>query len=485
MASIGSALGVGSGLDLTTLLSNLMAAESIPLTKLQSQEAGAQSKISAYGQLRSEIATLRDAVKNLAPAKFNGAGASSSATDIATATATNAAAKGTYSLEVLSLAKAEKAVSAALDDKSALVQPGQLTFTFGSVQGGVFVPGAGETKTVTIADGSNTLEGVRDAINEAEIGVSASLINDGSGTRLVLTALGTGAQQAFKITTTGSAGAGEPLSFLDYDPSTAPGYDAGTPAAPMSRLQAAADAQFKLDGLAISSAGNRVETAVDGVTLNLVKTGTSTITIRNDTSSGRAALQAVVDAYNKLLTTANTLAVNTPGATRGEAGSTGPLAGDSLVRDVLSRVRNEIFGPVNGATGPYTSLASIGVSFQADGTLKLDTARFDKAMASDADAIAGLFDPELYGEGRNIAERFAAQLDAVIDADGLIDARVDGLNASTKILQNQQEQLQNRLTQIEARYRAQFTALDSVLTQMNNTSSFLSQQLEALKNLGA
>jgi len=483
LASVGSALGIGSGLDLTTLLSNLMAAESVPLTKLQTQEASAQSKISAYGQLRSALSTLRDAVKALTPEKFNGAGASTSASDVATATATNAATKGTYALEVVSLAKAEKAVSAGLADGKALVQPGKLTFTFGSVEGGAFVPGSGGAKTVTIEDGKNTLEGVRDAINKADIGVTASLITDGSGTRLVLTAKETGEAQAFRITAAGTpGGTGTPLSFLDYDPSTAPEYSAGA-ASQMSRLQKAADAQFTIDGLVMSSAGNKVDTAIDGVTLNLAKAGSSTITIGNDTSKGRAALQSMVDAYNKLLTTANSLAVNTPSATKGEAGTTGPLAGDSLVRDVMSRIRNEVFGPVQGAKGQYTSLASIGVSFQADGTLKLDTARFDKAMASDADAIAKLFDPQAYGDGRNIAERFTAELDAVVNAKGLIDSRVDGLNSTTKTLQNQQVQLQGRLKQIEARYRAQFTALDSVLTQMNNTSSFLSQQLEALKGL--
>ena len=139
---------------------------------------------------------------------------------------------------------------------------------------------------------------------------------------------------------------------------------------------------------------------------------------------------------------------------------------------------------MQGATGAYTSLASLGVSFQSDGTLKLDTSRLDKAMAEDPAAISQLFASEPYGEGtQGITERFAAQLSAFIDTNGTIDSRVSGLNDTTKTLQTQQAQLETRLTEIEARYRQQFTALDTLLTQLNSTSSFLSQQLDALKNL--
>mgnify|MGYP001167231459 FL=1 len=483
MASVGSALGIGSGLDLTTLLSNLMAAESVPLAKLQTREVSIQSKISAYGQLRSAISSLRDAVKGLTPDKFNGAGAGSSASDVATATATNAATKGTYALEVVSLAQAEKAVSAGLESSKAQVQAGTITFTFGSVENGEFIPGEGEAKTVTIEAGKNTLEGVRDAINAAEAGVTATIIHDGTGARLVLTAKETGAGHAFRITTQGDAGSdGQALSFLDYDPASAPDYSAGG-AAQMSRLQHAADAEFKIDGIVMTSARNSVSTALEGVTLTLAKEGTTTITVKDDASKARSALQSMVDAYNKLLSTVNALAVNTPGASKGESGTAGPLAADSLTRDVMTRIRNEIFSPVQGATGAYTSLASLGVSFQSDGTLKLDATRFEKAMATDAGAVARLFDDEAYGEGRSITARFQAQLDAMVESDGLIDSRLDGLNASTKSLQTQQEQLSKRLEQIEARYRAQFSALDTLLAQMNSTASYLTQQLEALKNL--
>ena len=278
MASVGSALGVGSGLELSTLLTNLMAAEKIPLTKLQAQEATVQSKISAFGQLKSALASLRDTVNGLTTAKFNGLTASSADAQVVTATATNKASKATHTLEVISLAQAEKAVSAPLADGKAKTGVGTLTFTLGSVKNGSFVPGEGEAKTVTIDATNNTLEGVRDAINKAKVGVTASLVNEGSGTRLVLTSDETGAANAFKITTTGTAtGGGKPLSFLDYDPSTAVSYADNPTASEMSRLQAGADAQLKLDGLSITSASNTVADVAEGVSFKLLKAGTTTV----------------------------------------------------------------------------------------------------------------------------------------------------------------------------------------------------------------
>ncbi len=485
MASVGSALGIGSGLELGTLLSNLMAAEKIPLAKLQRQEAGVQNKVSAYGQLRSSLSSLLDAVKSLTSTKFNGASGASSDSSVATLSATNAALKASYALEVKTLALAEKAVSAALPDAGSAIAAGTLTFTFGKVDNGSFVANDSEAKTITIHAGNGTLEGMREAINKADAGVTATLVNDGSGTRLVFTAVKTGADQTFSITSTEAPdGIGIPMSFFDYNPASSPAYDSTNPATSTSRLQTAGDAEFTVDGLSITHSSNMVEDAIEGVTLTLTKLGTSRISVSNNPSAARAAAQSLVTAFNGFLSQANALSLNTPSTVLGEAGSTGPLAGDSLIRDVLARIRSEVFTPVQGASGAYTSLSSIGISFQADGSLLLDTDRFDKAMTSNAASIAKLFDTEPFGVGSiGITERFSAQLDRLINDDGAIDARVDGLNTTSKQLQDQQKQLANRLTQIEARYRQQFTTLDTLLSGLNSTSAFLTQQLDALANL--
>jgi len=484
MASVGSALGVGSGLDLSTLLSNLMAAEKIPLTKLQTQATTAQTRISALGQLKSSLSSLLTAAKGLTADKFTGLAGSSSDASIATIVADNKAGKISHKLEVASLAQAEKAVSAALAGDTQL-NAGTLTFTFGKAEDGGFVAGDGEARSIVIDSTNNTLSGLRDAINKAEMGVTASLVTDGAGSRLVFTSGTTGAANAFRIASSDSGtGGSQALDFFDYDPATAPAYAGGAAPAGMSRLQAGADALFKLDGLEVASATNKVTSVLDGVTITLQKAGTTTIATNTSASGGTAALQSLVGAYNSFLNVAKALSVNDPSQTRGEAGTTGPLAGDSLVRDLTARLRNEIFSPLQGAAGAYTSLASIGVGFDQSGALTLDTDRFGKAMAADPNAVSGLFASEPFGvDTQSLAERFAAQLSPYTDSDGVIDSRTDGLKDTIKTLETQQEQMGNRLEQIEARYRQQFTALDSLLSQLNTTGSFLTQQIEALKNL--
>ncbi|GAA4342380.1 flagellar filament capping protein FliD [Pigmentiphaga soli] len=485
MASVGGALGVGSGLDLTTLLNNLMAAEQQPLTKLQAQEASVQTQVSAYGQLSSALSSLRDSVKNLTPDSFNSTASSSSDKSIATVTTQNGAATGGFSLEVTKLAQAEKTVSRTLaaDTK---VAAGTLRVTLGTVSDGEFQPSDnGEPIDIVIDPGKNSLDDVRDAINAAQAGVTATVVNDDSGARLMLSSSKTGAGAAFRIEGTSDAGgAGEPLSTFNYDPAAAVDYDADSPAAFTTRLQAAGDAVFKIDGLRLTSPTNTVDGAVTGVKLTLVKAGTTQISITQDTSGTKKALQGLVDAYNSFLKTANQLSLNNPSATKGEASTgNGPLAGDSLVRDVMTRLRNGILDPVSGVDAEYTTLSSLGISFQSDGTLTLDSAQLDKALARDPSAAARLFGTGDDGTPTGVGARLVAQIGGFVDDDGAIDARVDGLGLTTKSLQKQEEELNDRLTQIEAQYRQQFTSLDSLLTNLNNTGNFLTQQLDALAQL--
>ena len=484
MASVVTSIGTGSGLPLDTLLTNLMAAESVPLTKLQAKEATAQAKVSAYGQFSSSVSTLRDAIAALTASKLNGSTVTSSDKEIATATSTNTATKGNFSLEVVKLAQSEKAVSPPLASTETVLSPGRMTFTFGSVVDGKFVANPDATpKDVNINTSSNTVAGMRDAINKANIGITATVVNDGSGSRLVFSSTETGAKTSFQISgVSDGSGSGSQLSQFDYDPSNAIDYDAATPATGMRRLLAGRDAELKIDGLAVSKSSNTITDVLDGVTLTLVKAGTTTVAVGQDPSAARTALQGLVTAYNTFRTTATSLSLNTPSATTGETNtSNGPLAGDGLVRDVMAKIRNEIFSPVDGATGQFTSLSSLGVSFQADGTLKLDATIFDKAMAADPTGIAKLFQDGANGEGsKGISTRFSAMLTTFIEKNGSIQSKVDGLDSTTKMLQSQQATLKIQLTQIQARYQKQFVALDQLVTGMNNTTTFLTQQLASL-----
>ncbi|GGX36305.1 B-type flagellar hook-associated protein 2 [Pigmentiphaga litoralis] len=488
MATVGVNLGTGSGLPLETLVTNLMNAEAIPLRKLQAKEASTTAKVSALGQLSGSMTSLREALLKLTDSNFNSGAATVSEKDVATVTATNKAAKGSVSLEVLQLAQQEKAVSGSLASADAKVTTGQLSFTFGKATNGTFSADADlPTQTVTITSENNSLSGVRDAINKAGTGITASLVNDGNGSRLVFSSSRTGAEKSFQIQglPDGTTPADASLSMFDYNPSSAPNYSQGSAATGMARLQAAGDAKILLDGLAITKPDNIVSDAIDGLTLTLTKTGTTKVTVSQDLASVKSSVQGMVTAYNALLNTAKQLSVNNPSPTAGTTSSSnGPLAGDSIVRDVTAKLREQLFAPVAGATGPYTSFGSLGVAFQKDGTLKLDAAMFDKAMAADPAGVANLFADEPNGAGSvGLSKRFVDAINTMVDKTGSIQTRVDGLGVTTKALQSQQKALEDRLVQIEAGYRARFAALDKLVTGMQGTQNFLTQQLESLASM--
>ena len=484
MAGATPILGVGSGIDLSSMLTQLMAVERIPLTRLQSQESSVQSTISAFGALKSVLTAFSDSAKTLTAAKFNGNTASSSDTKVATLTATNDAALGNYSLDVTRLASAEKAVTAG-QTAGATFQGGTLTLQLGSAASGNFTP-EGDSRTLTLAEGSS-LTDIRNAINADEsFGLTASIINDGAGERLVLASKETGAASAFQLTanSTDSGEGHESLNFLNYDAANADDYVAGAEQNSARRLTQGANAEFTLDGIAVQSASNTVTTALEGVTLTLAEAGTTQLSVKQNPGAAQTALNGLITAYNTMLGNVNQLALNVPGEHGGTAGSSGPLAGNSLVRDALSAIRNEIFAPLAGAQGAYTSLASLGVAFQDDGTLKLDTDTFNKAMETDAKAIAQLFDNEPFGEGSlSLSARISQTVTRFTESKGAIDSQITGLEDRVKTLQSQQESTAFRLEAVELRYRTQFAALDSLVASLNNTSSFLTQQLDSIAAL--
>lgn len=484
MAGANPILGVGSGIELSSMLTQLMAVERIPLTRLQSQESSVQSTISAFGSLKSVLSAFADSAKGLTAAKFNGNTASSSEAKVATLSATNDAAIGTYSLEVTRLASAEKAVTSG-QASGTTFQGGTLTLQLGKV-GTEGFEAEGDSRSLTITEGS-TLADIRNAINADEsFGLSASIINDGSGERLVLASKETGAASAFTLTSDSTASEDHSsLDFLNYDAATATAYDpeegsqTGT-----RRLAAAADAQFTLDGIAITSSSNTVSSVLEGVTLTLVEAGTTQLNVKKNPNAAQTALNGLITAYNTMLSNVNQLALNVPGEPGGASGSSGPLAGNSLVRDAMAVLRNEIFSPLEGAQGAYTSLSSLGVSFQSDGTLKLDTEIFNKAMETDAKAIAQLFEDEPFGEGSlSLSARITQSVTQFTESKGAIDSQIDGLESRVKTLQSQQESVAFRLEAVEARYRTQFAALDSLVATLNNTSSYLTQQLDSIAAL--
>lgn len=367
--------GVGTGLDVTTLVSKLMAVERKPVSVMNSQTSAYKAQLSAYGSLSSSLASLQSAataLNNLAA--LDGATATVANATLATASASPGAAPGTYSLVVQTVAQAQSLATPAFASAAATIGTGTLTFDFGTYSGGAFsLNPAKQSATVTIAAGQDSVAGVRDAINAADIGVAASIVNDGTGQRLVITSNDTGTASALRIsvadgdgTNTDNAG----LSRLAYDASTG-----GT--TNLSEVTAAADATAVVNGISVTSQSNSMANAIEGVTLDLLQAAPvtpTTITVAHDVTSATSAVTAFVTAYNSAVTTLGKLSSYDPATKTGAA-----LQGDSTLIGIQSQMRALLGGAVTGAGG-YSTLADLGISFQSDGALALNATTLKAAL---------------------------------------------------------------------------------------------------------
>lgn len=386
-----SSPGIGSGLDVNGIVAKLMSVERRPLDQLTMQETTVQSKISAYGSLKSGLAALQTAVHALsAPTPFRSMAATVGNASVVTATTGAGAVAGRYSLEVSALAQSHKLASNGFAAVTNTVGSGALTFTFGTFAAGTFTPNASAgARTVTIAAGQSSLSGIRDAVNAAGVGVTATIVNDGTanGQRLVFTSNASGADQSLKITVSDSDGVNTDatgLSQLAYDPAAAVGSGKN-----LVEKVAAQDATFTLDGIAIRSSSNTVTGAIAGVTLNLAGTNVgspTSVTVSQDIGPAGAAVAAFIKAYNDLQTTITSL-------TKYDATNKTPsvLTGDSTVRMVQAQLRALVGSAVAGATSGLNSMSLVGITTQTDGTLVLDSAKFNAALTANPGAVAQLF----------------------------------------------------------------------------------------------
>jgi len=458
MASTISSLGVGSGLDLNGIVSKLMAVESQPLTALATKEAGYQAKISALGSIKGVLSDLQSAANTLAqPGVFTGISATSSSTTTLTASATTAASTGTYAIGVTQLAKYHSVRSTGAYTATTN------TFTEGTL---AITVGSGTPVNVTIDGTNNTLAGIRDAINSAKAGVSASIVNDGTNQRLLLTS-----------STLGSAGA---ISVAATDSGSGGSFALGQLAsASLVSTQPAQDAQLTINGLAITRSSNSIADAIEGVTLNLVDAGNSTLKVAKNTAATVGAIDGFVKAFNAAKTQIASLSsYNT------ETKTAAILTGDTTVRGVMSRLNQLVFSSVSGIAGGIRNLSNIGITLQKDGTLSLDTATLTTALNDPSKDVQGLF-TQTTTSNPGIAVRFNNELKAMLATNGLIDSRTTGISASIKDVQQRSKALQTRLVQIEQRYRTQFSALDSTIASLNQTSQYLTQQLAKLPGISS
>ncbi len=383
-----SSPGLGSGLDVNSIVGQLMTLEQRPLLLLNNKEAGQQAKISAYGSLKGALSSFQNSVKTLTNESiFSGVKAATANPDIVTASALSTAAAGSHQIEVLTLAQAQKIKSDAFASTDTTIGSGTLTIEFGTYNSdGSFTNHPDKlAKAITIEPGQSSLGSIRDAINQADVGVSASIVNDGTGNRLVIASSDTGLNNALKITVSDSDGnhtdnAG--LSRLAYDASTGGAIN-------MVETVAAQNATMVIDGINISKPSNTISDALGGVTFNLIKAEpgtTTTLNVARDVSKVQAGAEAFVKAYNELAKTISD--VSRYDVANQQASI---LTGDSTVRAIQTQLRGVLNSFLPGAAGGLNSLSQIGISFQKDGTLQLDNAKLNAVLNDPSKDIAAFF----------------------------------------------------------------------------------------------
>lgn len=385
-----SAASVTSGsIDVNALVKQLMTVEQIPINKLATQTASYQAKLTAIGTIQGAMYSFQSSVATLSNAStFQGVSATASDTTTLSASALTSAVSGSYSIGISSLAQAQTLVATGQTGISNAIGGGTTTtLSFdagtiaGTLTGGSYAPGAtfasngSGIKTVTINSTNNSLQGIRDAINAANVGVTASIINDGSATpyRLVMTSNNSGVTNSMKISATGDATVS---SLLANDP---------TGVQNMTETVSATNAIMTVNGIAISKPSNSVSDVIPGVTLNLstVTTTPTTLTVAKDTASVVTSVNDFVKSFNSLNKTLSDLSAYDPTTKKSAI-----LQGDAMVRNLQSQLRGILNVPGAGA---LTNMAQIGVTFQRDGSLAVDSAKLNKAMASNFNDIAGLF----------------------------------------------------------------------------------------------
>lgn len=364
MAGVSSA--GSSSIDVNSIVSQLMQIESRRKISLQRKEADYQLKLSSVGTLSSSMSSFKSALDSLkSSSSFQSIKATSGDTSVFTATASSTATAGTYNLEVTQLAKANMLTSSAYSDTTSAIATGTLTIQVGT----------GAATSVTIDSSNNSLTGIKDAINKAGSDVTAAIINDGTGYKLLLTSNNMGASNTIKVTVAGDSLGTDTdtsgLSNLMYDP-------AGTQN--MTEIQTAQSATMKMGTLTITKDSNTVTDVIPGVTLNLLKAQVGTpvsLTVSNDSSAVSTNVNKFVSEFNKLAKTIKDIK--------------GQLGADTIIRQVESQIRSIMGNTIPGLSSGLNSLSQVGISTQKDGTLTVDTATLNTAISNNFNDIVKLF----------------------------------------------------------------------------------------------
>ncbi|TNC99699.1 MAG: flagellar hook-associated protein 2 [Gallionellaceae bacterium] len=457
MAATSSVASSSAGtLDVASLVSQLMTVERQPIDKLNTKIESYQTKISSFGTIKGLVSGFQTALQSLSTS-LQAYSATPTDTSILSASATSTAAAGTYSLSVTTLAQAHKLAAAGQVSDTSAIATGASTATFT----------VGTTSTdITIAAGA-TLQDIRAAINAANIGVTATIVNDGSGSpyRLALSSDNSGTSNAISSITVQAGGDAAVNNLLAYNPTT--NAPAPAPLVPMVQTVAAQNADFTVNGIQVIKSSNTVTDAIQGVTLNLSKSGVTNLKVARDTGAISTAAASIVDTYNAM---ANQLKSRSAYGSATKA--TPELAGDGTVRMMLDQLRGILGTPATPASGgSLTSLSQVGINIQSNGSLKLDSSKLNSAMATNFSDVTNLF-----SSATGFVTRLSTWTDSVVQTGGLIDVRTQNISNSIKGYNEQVIQLESKMTVIQKRYTTQYSNLNLMLNKMNSTSAYLTQQ---------
>ncbi|MBX8534198.1 flagellar filament capping protein FliD [Pseudomonas cichorii] len=453
-----TSLGVGSGLDLDSILESLEESKTVSLLDpITAQEESVEAEITAYDSLSSALTSLQTAVEALADESlYESLTTTLSGTGVTAATTSEAEA-GTYTLAVTQLAQSQSLTTDGIESKTTALGTGTLTIQVGTE----------DAVSITLDSSNNTLEGIRDAINASDAGVTASIVNDGSDTpyRLVLTSDNTGTESEMTVTYTSTDSSDTASSLFGYDGTTGN----------MTETVEALDAELTINGISISSQSNTVEDALQGVTLSLTATSTSqTLTIAQDTDAILEAITAFVDAYNSYVSVVDTLT-----SYDADTDTAGELLGDSTTRRISSELSADLYSAVG--SGTYSYLSQLGISLEVDGTLTIDEDALTEALEDDVDAVAQFFIGT--DDTTGFIEQMSADLDNYLDEDsGLIVAKTESLETKLEELADRYEEKQALIDSEMARWTEEFTQLDTLISELNSTADYLTTQFDALNS---
>ena len=473
IGSISSA-GIGSGLDVSSIVTQLMAVEQRPLEQLKSQATSLGSKLSTVGKLQGYFSALRDKANALTLSTLWSATTATSANTAVKVSTGPGAVAGSYAVAVTRLAQGQTLISGALPASTSTLNEGTLTIELGQYLAGTpaagFNPKAGSSPvTINIGSGETSLATVRDKINSANAGITATLITDASGTRLSLRSNDTGAENAFRVAVTEAVDDNNPATGL-----SALAYDAAAAASsPMLRKQAADNSDLTINGIQINTASNTLNDVVDGLTLNLsaTTTGPVDVSVTADTTSIKTAITDFVAAFNTL---ASFIKAQT--AYNADSKSGGALQGDQSTLSLQNQLRG-VINEGSSASSVWSRLSDIGLAMKVDGTLDTNAGKLDNALGKLAELKKLLATDGASSAESGFVRRFKQLADAALGSEGVFESRSATLRANVTRNSKSQEAMEQRLAQTRARLQSQYSALDTKMATLGNLSTYMTQQI--------